>query len=261
MYQLAKSKQKTTPTMFIEKYMLLNERKIKDSSDYYELGAIMRRFPKVESIEDAIRILQPLAPTLFNSNRIVLYSNEFAERIYQMLIHYDNLIESSIYKNKNIVVDFIDNFYESERDFKQVMFSKLFLSTNDLQSWLQTMTSQNVVKHFTIKYKIENTMNDIKEPFIYQDEDEKLFIIQNVIGGNREKALTVADIWNKNKINIGYEDALPIETEVSHMVFTISPSYRLLPIDDKTKGATRYLSLLYFGQLDNMRYAAILELL
>ena len=98
------------------------------------------------------------------------------------------------------------------------------------------------------------------------DEDGKIYIIQNVIGGNLPKALTVAKMWYEHKINIG-SSASPSPDYPIHMIYGISPSSVLVPIEDKTFAQNVFLKILYYGsQADKIngkeaRYAAMLEIL
>jgi len=163
--------------------------------------------------------------------------------------------------------DSIDNYYETESDFTSVPNSKLFMNEKDLKSWLSSLkSSQNYSKYFNIRDKIEIAMGFSLDPYMYKDDDGKVYIIQNVVGGLKSKALTIANNWYTNKVNLG-SDPEPSQTTPIHMIYGISPASKLIPIEDQTRGSNIFLSLLYYGsQSDKMagkdgRYGAILEIL
>lgn len=263
LYELARSKQAIDPPSFASQFMLMDQSSIDDSSLYYDLSKIPRRLPNVETIQDAIKILEPLAPTLFNSGRIVMYSPQFAERIIKMLRDYNNLR----YGMDPIFPEFIEGYYETESDFIQHPNSKIFLSDTDLNSWLTSLkSSQNYSRFFNIRQKIEIAMGFTPDPYIYQDEDGKIYIVQNVVGGSKAKALAVASTWAQYRVNIGPEP-IPLDIVPVHMIYGISSSSTLIPVEDNTNNGDIFLKLVYYGTPSDKalgkenRYGALLEIL
>jgi hypothetical protein len=263
LYELARSKQNIDPDTFASYFMVMDQAPVKDSSDYYNLSNIHRRFPNVETAQDAIRELEPLAPTLFNQGRLVMYSPTFADRIVKMLQDYSNL-RSGMPPNHT---EFIENFYETESDFIDIHNSKIFMNEKDLMAWILSLkSSQNYSRYYNIRRKVEIAMGFSPDPYMYQDKDGKIYIIQNVVGGTKAKAMAVAHTWYQFRVNIGYEpsslDIIPI-----HMIYGISPASTLIPIEDNTSESDIFLKLLYYGtQIDKMsgkegRFAALLEIL
>ena len=313
LYELARSRQNIDPKTFSELYMVMDINPVADSATYYNLTGIPRLLPIVETIQEAIAILEPLAPTLFNQGRIIMYTSSFADLVVKMLKDYDSLYpvlepmtpdlqnrinqlcmsntSQSVIELRDIAVrlkipnphslnkidlcnsirlrykDSIDNYYETESDFTSVPNSKLFMNEKDLKSWLSSLkSSQNYSKYFNIRDKIEIAMGFSLDPYMYKDDDGKVYIIQNVVGGLKSKALTIANNWYTNKVNLG-SDPEPSQTTPIHMIYGISPASKLIPIEDQTRGSNIFLSLLYYGsQSDKMagkdgRYGAILEIL
>jgi len=263
LYELARSKQNIDPDGFASQFMVMDQAQIPDSADYYNLTNIPRRLPIVETIQEAIRIMEPLAPTLFNRGRVVMYSPVFADRIVKMLRDYNNLRFGIPPEH----IEFIDNFYETESDFLDVPNSKLFMNEKDLTSWLSSLkSSQNYSRFFNIRRKIEIAMGFSPDPYLYQDENGKIYIVQNVVGGSKAKALAVANTWYQYHVNIGSEPA-PLDIIPIHMIYGISPASILIPIEDNTNGSNVFLRLLYYGtQADKAagkegRFGAILEIL
>ena len=263
LYELARSKQNIDPSTFAANFMVMDQAPVRDSSTYYNLDTIPRRLPNVETIQEAIRILEPLAPTLFNQGRIVMYSPAFADRIVKMLRDYSNLRFGMPPEH----IEFIENFYETESDFTVVPNSKIFINEKDLTAWLVSLkSSQNYSRYFNIRRKVEIAMGFSPDPYMYQDEDGKIFIIQNVVGGTKAKALAVAHTWYNFRVNIGSEPS-PLDIVPIHMIYGISPASTLIPIEDNTNGGEAFLKLVYYGTHGDKlagkeaRYAALLEIL
>lgn len=263
LYILAMSKQKINPDQFATAYMVMDTNPVIDSSSYYDLSQMPRRLPAVETATDAIRMLQTKVPTLFSGDRIIMYSPIFADRIVKMLRDYDNL-HSGIDRP---IPEFLDNYFVSELDFEVVPYSKLFMREADLISWLKSLKStDNFTKFFNIRHKIEIGMSYDTDPYLYMDDDGRIYIIQNVIGGSFNKAMTVAKNWYQYHVNVGGNpestDDVPI-----HMIYGLSNTLSVVPIEDLTNGSEVFLSILYYGSMgDKMlekagRYAAMLEIL
>lgn len=263
LYELARSKQNIDPPTFASQFMLMDQAPVADSSTYYNLTNIPRRLPNVETVQEAIRIMEPLAPTLFNQGRLVMYSPTFADRMVKMLRDYSNLR----FELPPEHIEFLEGFYETESDFANVTNSKIFLNEKDLTAWMLSLkSSQNYARYFNIRDKIEIAMGFSPDPYLYQDEDGKIYIIQNVVGGTRAKALAVAQTWFNYKVNIGSEP-IPLDVIPIHMIYGLSAASTIIPIEDNTGGADVFLKLLYYGtQADRAagkegRYSAILEIL
>lgn len=263
LYELAKTKEKIDPHGFADKYMYMDQRPIEDSASYYDLTNIPRRLPNVENIQDAIRILEQLAPTLFNNGHIVMYNAAFADRIVKMLQDYTNLR----YGMQPEHIEFLENYFETETDFLPVPHSKIFMNEHDLDAWLNSLKSlQNYSQFFSIRNTVTTSLRTNTDPYLYQDINGKIYIIQNVLGGTIDKAFSVAQNWYQFKVNIGYEPT-PLESTPYHMLYGISASSTLVPIEDHTFDQNNYYNILYYGsRSDRMlgkegRYAAMLEIL
>lgn len=263
LYELARSKQNIDPNSFASQFMVMDQAVIADSSNYYDLRNIPRRLPNVETAQEAIRLMEPLAPTLFNQGRIVMYSPSFADRIIKMLRDYSNLRFGMPPEQ----IEFLDNFYENESDFVDIPNSKIFINEKDLTAWMLSLkSSQNYSRYFNIRRKVEIAMGFSPDPYMYQDEDGKIYVIQNVVGGTKAKALAVAHTWYNYRVNIGSEPSA-LEIVPIHMIYGISPASTLIPIEDNTNGNDVFLRLVYYGtQTDKQagkegRYAAMLEIL
>ena len=265
LYELARGKQNIDAIMFANQFMIADDGIIEDSSQYYDLSNIPRRLPIVETIEEAIRILTPFAGSFFNKGKIVMYSLLFANRIIRMLQDYSNLRIGMA----PVIAEFLENYYETDSDFSEVPNSKIFMNEKDLTAWLLSLkSSQNYSRYFNIRTKIDASMGFAVDPYMYRDEDGKIYIIQNVIGGSQNKALAVAQTWEQYKVNVG-NDPIPLDNTNPpvHMVYGISPSSTMIPIQDNTNNYDNFLSIVYYGsQVDKVmgnpgRYGALLRVL
>lgn len=277
LYELARSKQLIDPAIFVTNYMVFFDDVVEDSATFYDLSNAPRRLPVVNSIEQAIEVLTPLIPSLFHEGKILMYSQVFSQRMLGMLKDYSNLR----YGMPPPVIEFINNYFESETDFMSVPYSRIFIGEKELKAWLTSLkSSQHYSHYYNIRQKIDLILSYKPDPFIYKDvEDGKIYIIQNVLGGSRAKALTVSHEWYFNKVNIGHDPAsLIAEETVPYMIYGISPSSTLIPIFDNTGGQDNFLKLVYYGSYlelmtdyraldeNNLihkegRYAAMLDLL
>ena len=265
LYELARGKENIDAIMFANQFMIADDGIIEDSSQYYDLSNIPRRLPIVETIEEAIRILTPFAGSFFNKGKIVMYSLLFANRIIRMLQDYSNLRIGMA----PVIAEFLENYYETDSDFSEVPNSKIFMNEKDLTAWLLSLkSSQNYSRYFNIRTKIDASMGFAVDPYMYRDEDGKIYIIQNVIGGSQNKALAVAQTWEQYKVNVG-NDPIPLDNTNPpvHMVYGISPSSTMIPIQDNTNNYDNFLSIVYYGsQVDKVmgnpgRYGALLRVL
>lgn len=261
-YTLASTREAMNAGIFALKYITINNAPVEDSAAYYDLSKIKRKLPIVETPEDGIRVLSKVAPTLFNPdvNKIVMYDYEFFLRILKMLTEYEALEVTTIPL-------YIENYYESEKDFNQRPNAKIFLNLTDLSSWLTSLKSlTDYSKYYSIHQDINVGMYAASTPYLYQDENKKIYIVQNVQNGLKSKALDVAATWFENKINLGFNADVLDKTPV-HMVYGVSPGSKIIPIDDQTYNSPSYVKILYYGNQQDYntgrdgRYAALLELL
>ena len=264
LYELTKMTVDVTPEYFALNYLVMNTEPVEDSAEYYDLSNVPRQFPSVGTPDDGIAQLEPLAPTLFNGGRVVMYSPEFADRIIKMLKDYNNLILGTIPNPPS----YIDNYYTKATDFTPYPNTNIFINQRELDSWLKSLSSsQNYEHNFSIRKRIEPAMSAIEYPFFYEDVDNKIYLIQNVLGGSISKAVAVASTWKQLRVNIGFTNAVPAEVLNNYMLYGLSPSSNMIPIEDHTGGQDDFLRILYYGSAEDKtlgresRYAAILEML
>lgn len=171
------------------------------------------------------------------------------------------------YSSNNYISNkyYIESYYSSEYDFDFVFDGILFIGDDDLLNWLSIEKNPN---NFNIKQHIDHKMSTLPEPYLHQDDNGRVYIIQNVLNSSLSKAIAVSEKWLKYQINIGFEPIpTPIDEFPVYMVYGISPYGTMVPIEDFTLGSKNYAKILYYGTKSekikgkNNRYAAVLELL
>lgn len=267
LYELARTKQAIDPNIFANQYMGLDPNPVSDSAESYDLSRLSRKFPDVETIQQALEIMQRQAPTLVGSgdgqSKIVMYNAEFADRMIKMLRDYSNLRIGMQPEYKK----YIDNFYEIATDFTPLPNSKVFVGSQDLKLWLNSLrTTQNYNRFFNIRTKLNIALGFTIDPMLFRDEDGKIYIIQNPVGGSRMKALSIANVWYYQRINIGNSPE-PIKDYPVHLIYAISSNSTLTAIDNTTRGSSIYVKILYYGSPQEYnsgklaRYGALLDIL
>lgn len=263
LYKLSQLTYDIDPIIFVTKFMVLNNTEVEDSSTFYNLSRIPRKLPIVSVIEDGISQLSPLAPTLFDNGKIVMYNAAFANSMIKFLQDYH---ESSV-GLPVIISNFIDNYYDNEGDFIQIPNSKIFLSGKDVELWLNSYkTSQNYKKFYNVHNTINQVFQEKIEPYLYEDEDQHIYVIQNVRAGSIYRAFSLGITWKAENINRGYY-VEQTETIPNYMVYIRSSDSHLIPIDDHTNDSSDFVRILYYGNIDSYiskstvnLYAAILPI-
>jgi len=179
-----------------------------------------------------------------------LYVNSFfKDKIMDFLTEYDIILNS-----------YIENFYSNENDFNSYTNSKIFINEEDFNNWINSINSD-----FKIYYKIDVSMKNNLNPFLFKDDDDSIYIIQNVINGNIDKALQTAYIWFKYNKNIG-PDPPGDQNHHVHMIYGISAKSTLEAIEDNTNKNRSYLKILSYQTYEEKiakkesKYAALLQI-
>lgn len=148
---------------------------------------------------------------------------------------------------------YLNNVYEYEWDFKAYPHTRVLIGQNHFESW---NTYYRVKKNTgnIINTKInKNMLIGSYEPIIFKDENtSKMYIIQNVKGRLKEKALFLSNYWKTYKFNFGYDP--PIDDEVSSKTYAVYD----ITYDDKLsfryarnvkpEGSKDYLQVLEFEE-------------
>ena len=267
LYELAQLSRKLTPDEFVANYFI-NTNSAGDSANMYDFSRMPRRFPVLPNIESAIAALTPLVPSLFVAGRIRVYNSSFGLKLTKMLEAYDVLRPDNPVPPKGI-----NNYYETGDDFLTNPNTKVFVGEKELNAWLKSVrTNQRYDRFYAIRERIDATMGYTNDPFLYRDEQGKIYLVQNPVGGRRLRALTIANIWSRSHVNVGANpDAVSANQEqdlleLPVLTYGINPSSQLVPIEDTTRAGQAYERLIFYGtaiefQNQQGRYGALLELL
>ena len=282
---------------FVETYMSFDDAFTGDSAFYYNLKGIDQAFPDVDTIEEAIEDLERQEQEyllgldeselpegrLFRDGKIVFYNRTssvdevgFGDKMVEWLRRKVQLIVG-LEKNQPIPTD-IQNYYTSSKDFLQQPFVSVFVGKDELKKWLDSIAT-SAQMHQIHQKEITPTLALSTEPFIFQDsKDNKIYYIQNVLGGSKMRALNVGRMWQTQKRSGGWRTP-PTKTEYPHIVYGDTVSglvvlennidlrsrvrFQDIPVilGTRRKNRGQYLRLLQYNRLGTPRYAAMLELL
>jgi hypothetical protein len=255
LYDLDRLNRNVSPETFAAEYMIQDDT-IGDSSDYYDLSKIQRKLPVVKTPAEGIAALTPIAPTLFNGGRIVMYSPDFTDKIIKMLNDYNN----ANFGIQPEPIKYIEDYYSNDRDFEQQNNVVVFSNERDFAAWKYSNTKDSK-RSFDIMESI-NTDKPPMQPYIFKNSDGAIYLVQNVLDGKKSRAMNVAFNWFTERINLGSR-APDSDQEWIHLVYRVTPDGTLIPMEDNTAGNEKYLKLINYvpyGQKEG-RYGALLELL
>lgn len=223
---------------------------------------IARRLPSADSTSSALKAISGWWAPYFMPDSIHLYS-----------ALYDKTL--SAFKRREVETDglpmddpfvapstHIDGLYERDEDFIVVPKSVVFTLYAHFQNWLLYQNKQ-VSSLINPIYKIVDDSKALTttEPYIYKDlETNKIYLIQNVKGGEIGRVISVCLTWFYDGINTGLL-TLPSEytlDQTPHVIYGISKSQTLLAIADESKGTNTFIQILRYAP---NRYAAMLPIL
>lgn len=267
-YEVTKLHGRLDIQQFAELYFTIDDFE-GDSAFYYDFSKIGHVLPKFLKkgkkipILDIIGQISTLAPTFIKNKKIVLYNADFADKIITTLNKYIKFKITESAEPRRV----IQGFYQKESDYIQHPHSRVFVDLNALNSWLNSLSTTNDYERFyTIKEQVSTKFADNREPYLFINEEGKVYLIQGVQGGHLRKALAVSLAYIEAGFNIGYYVEDP-DRLLAHKIYAINNNNSLVLVKDNSRGAYRYGELLYYGSVKeyslrkNRRYAAMLDLL
>jgi hypothetical protein len=179
----------------------------------------------------------------------------------------------------------IQGYYSTYVDFQTDYDVKngieIFIGREDLDIWLE---SHRKIYDPTLVYQqLTADMAKSVDPVVYEDDDGKIYMIQNTRTGTLDRATDIANVWVKDRINMGYnyvdpdmekirQDAVKRGVEkpvLAYLLWGISSAGRLILVDDKTGGSQIYSNILTYTpysptststDTSQGKFAALLEL-
>jgi hypothetical protein len=257
-----------TVSSFFDNHVIVNEDNETDSSTFYNVEDVPETLPTAISVNDALGRI----PTESNIVRrvkgtkyaIVCYNEDFRDKLQ---IYLANVYRSDIDARK------LKGYYQNEENFRKNANVMLFTNRADLEEWVQfTSIGNSKVLKKTVKEKYGKN----PEPYLYQTQEGKIYIVQNVNAGYKDLAMTVGQKWIEAGYNPGFNGTtaqVNLDTytvggkEVSVAFYTISVDGTIALTDMVGTNESEYLRVLFYGSAENYiagsegKYAALLEVL
>ena len=232
------------------------------------------KLPYVTTTDEGLHALveRRYWPLYFRDTKIHLYDELYIKCYY----YFKRLsVELAGLKPHELApVNYIKGLYEYETDFKPQPQSLIFVNPRHLQSWLtnqgQKRSASSIV--LPIRSTLNLSMTFYTEPYLYRDKSTfKIYIVQNVRGGDFRRAVSVVLKWNSDGVNIG-SDAEQVDfskVSLPYAIYGISKEEGLTPIIDRTLASapTNYFEFLCYapklvgGQIVDGTFAALLPIL
>ena len=237
---------------FFSQYLVSGEEK-RDSVNIYDFSQLKRKLPKVDNINEVIVYLTTYVPTLIKNNRIYLYSSKLSKGIMYFLLQF---IKNNDGLDIPIATE-ISNYYLSEVDFQHQNNVLIFTNANNFRVWLNIMKLSQFDVNLIRTNLFLNYVMEI-EPFFYRAPTGRLYLIQNVLNGEKDRALSVAISWQKNKINLGYRAEIQTE-KTAYFLYGISNANNIVlkeqtsetdAVELLTYGSEQFSAMLPLGTLD-----------
>jgi len=232
---------------FMNKYVGIGELG-GDSSEIYDFTNIGRKFPIVNTVEDGMEEMKKRVPTLFVNDRLFLYSDKMFNGVLYLMQMYVKEYSS------DIVPISITRKHLTEQDFIAYSGVALFLNERDLKTWLKSLD-----KIPEILNKIDLSNATKIDPYMYVAPDEHIYLVQNVMEGNIEKALNVCYYWQKYKVNPGFRSHDYDEIEIpKYVIYDLSPANTAVLSENHAGDSLDFFSILRYNPFS---HAAMLRLL
>jgi hypothetical protein len=115
---------------------------------------------------------------------------------------------------------YLNNVYEYEWDFKAHPHTRVLIGQNHFEAWnAYYRVKKNTGSIVYTRINKDMIMNSA-EPILFKDENtSKIYVIQNVKGRLKEKALFLSNHWKEYKFNFGYDP--PIDEEASAKTYAV----------------------------------------
>ena len=177
----------------------------------YQVTDIDRYFPRSDTLDEAILELETTIPSFVIGRKLILNSQKLQDRLLSYLQVFYGQIEGRVPELPSVM----KNFFQSTADFTQQPGQIIFDSYSRAVDWVQRFQQQAITSVVTTI--ITDDYADLIDPYILSTP-QGYFLIQNVLDGNRERALYVSQEWVKG-VNIGFN--APAEGNGSAVVYQV----------------------------------------
>lgn len=129
----------------------------------------------------------------------------------------------------------IDGFYQSASDFRSHSDQIIFSSRDGLMKW----RNSKILGEDKFRNRVSEENQDTLEPYYYrhpQIKKESLMIVQNVVDGKLERAVSASYMWLKDGKNpLSNCEVVENINDVSYTVFSVEDDYKKTYDQRKTK--------------------------
>jgi len=150
----------------------------------------------------------------------------------------------------------IEGYYQSISDFRAFPDQLLFTNKNGVIRWRNSRVLEDEEKRYDVLDSIDSVT---LEPYYYRNPKirrEHVMIVQNVVGGDIDRAISVAYNWLKDNTNtLADTPILDNVNSISHIIYSVETGFSEEKVPRKTKESVsliRYLdgkygALLFFA--------------
>jgi hypothetical protein len=251
---------------FIEKYLTIYDKEVTDSNNFYNLNNLTRILPKFDKLDDALKYLNKNTTNLIKNDKIVMYNDLFYQQISDYLRHY-----TASHQVINIE-NYLHNYYYNIINYKQDYNTQIFFNPDELMLWLdkEELNRNKNNNPRNIYQSISLYRSILYYPYFYQDDySKKIYLIQNVISGDFNNALSLAKIWASKSINMGFLHTTEETIEEDYLIYGLSPVGKIIALEYNGDGQSKFLEILaytnsyqYFNEENRKKisYAALMPL-
>lgn len=243
---------------FITDYIIYEKETFKGDSFYIysDILKMPRIFPKYNLVEQSLnytkeKICTSLIRPFNNQDKIWLYSKKMFDNCVYFLKDYSFFIDGFI--DIGIIPTKVEGYYEKISDFRQRSNQYIFQSFIDMK--------QFIIDRTTNYREIINSLKNINQsqttPIFYQDEENRIYIIQNVFQAEKERAIKVSQTWYQKHINIGYYPTIDEDQNYPHVILTIGEDGNFSIYQNNSIPQQPYLLILSYSTTE---FSAILPL-
>ena len=224
------------------------------SADVYDISAVPRRLPALKTVKEALTWLGTIFHSFTRDGKLWFYNTTFHRGVMRHLDEYYKRVIS----DEPIIPDSIANYYLTADDYHLNPRTSIFIGEADLSRWLAQHTAHLAAGSQYLFKKLELSFATDLEPYIYEHQTGRMYIIQNV-AGVLDDAIYVSVIWSTKRINVGSHATSNILTRPYHQ-YAINTHGEAFLERDESQGADNPVEVLRYNLPDRNRFAAMLRL-
>lgn len=165
-----------------------------DTNIYYDSSKMNRIYPYFKSFEEAFHYFNRMMPSLFSTDDPKTFS--FVADSERTRMGFQTTIRSVFQLN---IPNYIEGYYVTAQDFTKYHRNQMILlDTNSMYSIMAYMQQRN--NHLPDDALIHPMA---QEPYLISNNG-RIFVAQNVLLGDKARAMTVVDDWKNTRINGGF---------------------------------------------------------